>query len=80
MILQDKATLKYLHAYKDGKIKQGLGINCNLMDKHIVLKRAEFNMVLGLDNVGKTSWLLWYLLCHAKLNNKTVNYTTIKNC
>ena len=37
MILEDKQTLKYLHAYKDGKIKQGLGINCNLMDRHIEL-------------------------------------------
>ena len=70
MILDDKQTLKYLHAYKDGKIKQGLGIHCSVLDKHFVLKRAEMNMVLGLDNVGKTNWLLWYLLCHAKINNK----------
>ena len=48
MILEDKKTLKYLHAYKDGKIQQGLGINCQL-DKFFLLKRAEFNMVLGLD-------------------------------
>ena len=69
MILADKDSLKYLHAYKDGRIKQGLKIGCHL-DNHFVFKRAEFNMVLGLDNVGKTTWLLWYLLCHAKLNGK----------
>ena len=69
MILADKDSLKYLHAYKDGRIKQGLKIGCHL-DNHFVFKRAEFNMVLGLDNVGKTNWLLWYLLCHAKLNSK----------
>ena len=65
MILKDNSTVKYLHAYKDGKIKQGLGIGCQL-DNHFLFKRAEFNMVLGLDNVGKTNWLLWYL--HVKLN------------
>ena len=69
MILKDNSTVKYLHAYKDGRIKQGLKIGCHL-DNHFVFKRAEFNMVLGLDNVGKTNWLLWYLLCHAKLNSK----------
>ena len=30
MILEDKHSLKYLHAYKDGRIKQGLGIGCQL--------------------------------------------------
>ena len=70
MILDDKQTLKYLHAYKDGKIKQGLGVGIDEFDKHLVFKRAQFVMVLGLDNCGKTFWLLWYLLCQAKLNNK----------
>tara|TARA_Y100001973_G_scaffold83341_1_gene123471 strand:+ start:248 stop:1156 length:909 start_codon:yes stop_codon:yes gene_type:complete len=69
MIEKDNKALKYLHAYKDGKIKKGIGIGC-LIDKHFVLKKAEFNMLLGLDNVGKTNWLLWYLLCQAKINNK----------
>ena len=70
MILKDNSTIKYLHAYKDGRIKQGLGINLKLLDQHFLMKRGEFNMVLGLDNCGKTFWLLWYLLCHAKLNGK----------
>ena len=29
MILKDNSTVKYLHAYKDGKIKQGLSIAAN---------------------------------------------------
>lgn len=70
MILDDKQTLKYLHAYKDGRIKQGLGVGLPMLDKHLVLKKAQFVMCLGLDNCGKTFWLLWYLLCQAKLNNK----------
>ena len=45
MILKDNSTVKYLHAYKDGKIKQGLGIGCQL-DNHFLFKRAEFNSSL----------------------------------
>lgn len=70
MIEEDKKALKYLIAYKEGKIKQGLGINLPTLDKHFVLKKASFNVLLGLDNVGKTYWLLWYLVCQAKINNK----------
>ena len=54
MIEEDKKALDYLIAYKEGKIKQGLGINLPGFDKYFVLKKASFNVLLGLDKVGKT--------------------------
>lgn len=67
MIVKDDNALKYLYDYKDGKIKQGLKIGCKL-DENLVLKRGEFNLCLGLDNVGKTFWLLWYFTTLAKIH------------
>ena len=55
MILQDKATIPYLKAFKAGKIKKGIGIGC-VLDEYFVYKNGNFNMFLGLDNVGKTNF------------------------
>ena len=60
MLSSNRESLKYLYDVKDGNIKQGLGIDC-VLDKHFVYKQGEFNMFLGLDNVGKTNWVIWYL-------------------
>ena len=60
--------LKYLFDYKDGKIKQGLKLGIEL-DNWYVHKPATMNIVLGLDNVGKTIFLLWYFLCLSVKHN-----------
>lgn len=57
----------YLDAYMTGKIGQGVGIGCQLTDKHIRFKPNQLVTINGFDNVGKTAWLFWYLLC---LSNK----------
>ena len=62
MIIDDKKNLDYLYNYHDGKIEQGLKIGC-ILDNHLRFKRGSFVMVNGLDNVGKTRWILWYFLC-----------------
>ena len=56
----ENESLKYLLDFKDGNIKKGLGIDC-VLDDYYLYKQGEFNMVLGLDNVGKTNWIIWYL-------------------
>jgi hypothetical protein len=38
---------------------EGLGIGCSL-DEHILFKNAQMNLNLGVDNVGKTFWKVWY--------------------
>lgn len=61
MVLSNGSARKYLHDYKDGKIAQGLGINCKL-DDYLRFKIGQYNGILGGDNVGKTYWMTWYML------------------
>jgi len=61
MIEAKGKTIPYLMDYWDGKIKQGLGIDCEL-DNYLRFKRANLNLILGHDNVGKTYWINWYFL------------------
>ena len=62
MIVNKEDNLKYLYAFKEGKIKRGLGIG-NELDNWYVHKRGSFTVIVGLDNVGKTNFMLWYFLC-----------------
>ena len=65
MILDNKDTLKYLYKAQEGKIKLGKGINI-ILDKFLRYKPGNFNVIVGLDNVGKTAWILFYFLCLSK--------------
>ena len=53
--------LEKLFDYKNGKIKQGLGIDTQL-DDYLRYKPRQLNIILGHDNVGKTYWINWYFL------------------
>jgi len=59
---------EYLELLRLDQIPEGLGLNIPL-DNHLRFKRATFNIVLGHANVGKTYWVLWYLLAHSTINN-----------
>lgn len=71
MILAPGHTSKYLHDYLDGKIKPGLGISMPGLDKYLLFKDNQFNLVLGHDNVGKTDFILWYFLCLSSWHDLT---------
>ena len=60
MKLNKDEGLDYLFNYSEGKITQGLGID-TILDDNWRYKQGEFNIILGLDNVGKTAWTMWYL-------------------
>ncbi len=60
MILQKDFPNKYLEDVYEGKIKQGLGLELPSFDHHYRFKQGEFTIINGLDNVGKTDWMLWY--------------------
>jgi len=60
-ILSKGSTQQYLLDYKAGRIKQGLGLDCNL-DDNLRYKPKQLNIILGHDNVGKTYWINWYFL------------------
>ena len=62
--------LKYLLDYRNGKIKQGLGLDC-YMDNYLRFKPKQLNIILGHDNVGKTYWINWYFLALALKHGTT---------
>lgn len=64
---QGHAT-KYLLDYRNGNIKQGLGIGCTL-DNYLRFKRKQLNIICGHDNVGKTFFINWYFLTLAVKHN-----------
>lgn len=67
MIQTKGNAIEYLLDYKNGKIKQGIGIGCEL-DKYVRFKRGQLNIILGHDNVGKTYFITWYFLALALTN------------
>lgn len=60
MILERGFADKYLDDVINGRIKLGLGLGLPKFDDHFRFKQGEFTIINGLDNVGKTDWLLWY--------------------
>ena len=68
MIVNKEEQLNYLYAFKEGKIQKGLGIGCEY-DNYYVHKKGTMTVVIGLDNVGKTFFLLWYFLCLSVKHN-----------
>ena len=68
MIQQKGSSINYLLDYRNGKIKQGLGLDCSL-DDNLRFKPKQLNIILGHDNVGKTYWITWYFLALAIKQN-----------
>ena len=70
LILPDNYQDDTLKAWHEGKLKIGLGIGCDL-DHHLRYKQGQFNLTMGVDNVGKTFFKAWYYTCLAKNQGKT---------
>ena len=62
MILNETHSNDYLQAVRSGTLKQGLGIDCKL-DENLRFKYGQFNVIVGHANVGKTDWIIWYMVC-----------------
>jgi len=60
---------QYLEDYRDGKIQMGKDVGCIELDEIIRYKQGQFNIINGIDNVGKTAWMLWYFLCLSNKHN-----------
>ena len=60
MILEDGFADKYLEDVYEGNITLGKGLELTIFDIHLRYKQGEFTIINGLDNVGKTDWILWY--------------------
>jgi len=62
-ILNERHGEESLYDYHAGKIKKGLDIGLPEFDKYLRFKQSQFVMINGLDNVGKTLFIIWYFLC-----------------
>jgi hypothetical protein len=69
MIINHRENDIFLEQARQNKVPQGLGIN-NDLDVNIRFKEGTFNIFLGHANVGKTYFVLFYLLALSKLHNK----------
>jgi len=79
MITDRSLITKYLEDFHDGKIKMGLGIDMPFIDDKLRYKQGQFNVVLGLDNVGKTDFMLWYFWKLSEKNGITHTIWTGEN-
>jgi len=62
MLVDHRNNDEYLELLRLDKVPLGKGLGIAL-DNNLRFKEGSFNIILGHANVGKTYWLLWYLLC-----------------
>ena len=62
MIVNHRNNDEYLELLRRNEVPLGKGLGIAL-DNNLRFKEGTFNIILGHANVGKTYWLLWYLLC-----------------
>lgn len=62
MILEQQEINNYLQEYHSGAISMGLGIGHKEFDLNLRYKQGELTIINGLDNVGKTDFMIWYAL------------------
>ena len=67
MILKKGFADEYLDDVINGRIKKGLSLGIPIFDEHYRFKQGEFTIINGLDNVGKTDWILWYFCALASV-------------
>lgn len=76
MIVNHRDQDHFLELLRTNQVPLGKGIGCDL-DNNLRFKEGSFNIVLGHANVGKTYWLLFYLLClSAKHDLKHLIYSS----
>jgi hypothetical protein len=78
MIVKDTEGKDYLTKLREGKLETGLGIGCHL-DTHLVFKRKQLVFANGLDNVGKTYFMVWYFLALTQKHGLTWTIYSTEN-
>ena len=66
MIINTDETFQYLKDIRSGNVKEGYRLDVNEIDQYIRFKTGNFNVVLGHANVGKTTVILYLMLCYSK--------------
>ena len=69
MITNQNEINQYLQDYHAGRISKGLDTGLLKLDDAIRFKKGQLTIINGLDNVGKTIWILWYYLALSVRHN-----------
>jgi hypothetical protein len=76
MILNQNNINQYLQDYHAGLITKGKDVGVSELDSVLRFKEGQLTIINGLDNVGKTIWMLWYYLALSyKHNLKWIIYS-----
>jgi len=70
MTINYPETIEKLRQIRNGSIKEGLKLDIPDLDEHIRFKPSNFNVILGQANVGKTSAVLFLMLCYSIKHKK----------
>ena len=70
MIINYNQVVQTLKDIRSGKIKNGEKLGVPEIDEYIRFKKGNFNVILGHANVGKTTVVLYLMLCYAKKRKK----------
>ena len=65
MLIDYNKQLDILRQIRSGKLKEGLKLDIPQIDEYIRFKPSNFNIVLGHANVGKTTSILYLMLCYS---------------
>jgi hypothetical protein len=68
MFIDHRKQDEFLELLRLDQVPLGKGLGIHL-DNHLRFKDGNFNIILGHANVGKTYWVLWYLLAHSVRHN-----------
>lgn len=65
MLIEINQHIKKLDEYRAGTLKTGLRLGIPRLDEHFRFKYGDFNIILGMANVGKTSLVLYLMTLYA---------------
>jgi hypothetical protein len=65
MLVNYQEQLNVIKNIRNGKLKEGLKLDIPELDEYIRFKPSNFNIILGHANVGKTTSILYLMLCYS---------------
>ena len=70
MLINYNHQVDHLKKIRSGEITEGEGLGIPAIDNYIRFKEGSFNVCLGHANVGKTTMLLYLMLCYSIEHDK----------
>ena len=77
MLVDINNQIEILRDIRKGNVKEGLKLDIPEIDEYFRFKPSNINIILGHANVGKTSLILYIMLCYSKkYGTKWLVYTS----